>query len=309
MQTRRLVALAAALGLALTPAACSRRAAPAPTAGGQRVISLAPSLTEIVCAIGAGDLLVGRTSACDYPPGVVSRVPVVGGFGAPSLELLAAARPTLILDVSLEDETLGQKIAGLGLRRERIACSTLDDIPSAMATVGRLVGREAEALRAAERMRAGIAALRARAGGDARRPKVLVEIWCDPVTTVGRRSFLSELIRLAGGANVGDEVDKDYFQVSSEWVVSKAPDVILCLYMSRDGSARRTVRSRDGWQSIPAVRNDRICDDFDNNMILRPGPRILDSVEALRRCMAGPSAATTKPPAGEPAGPERSAAP
>ena len=290
MSRGRIALLIAALGLAAACAGCGRRAEPAPDAPGERVVSLAPSLTEIVCAIGAGDLLVGRTSACDYPSNILARVPVIGGFGTPSLELLAAARPTLILDVALGDETVGQKIASLGLRRERVRCASLDDIPEAMITVGRLVRREADALRAADRMRAEIRALRAQAAAVTRRPKVLVEIWCDPITTVGRRSFLSELISLAGGTNAGDEVDKDYFQVSSEWVVSKVPDVILCLYMSREGSARKTVRSRDGWQVVPAVRNDRIYDDFDNNMILRPGPRILDSLAALRRCIAGPGA-------------------
>ena len=90
-----------------------------------RIVSLAPSITEAVCAVGAGDLLVGRTSACNYPDEVVASVPVIGGFGTPSLELLAKARPTLVLETALADEAIGLRIDAMGLRRERIRCRGL----------------------------------------------------------------------------------------------------------------------------------------------------------------------------------------
>ena len=156
---------------------CRPSAPSVSTAGAARVVSLAPSLTEMVCALGGEDLLVGRTSACDYPTNVTGRIPVVGGFGAPSMELLIAAKPTLILDVALSDETLGRKIEAVGLRRERIECRRLDDVPHAVETVGGLLHRQAEAGRLAGAMRAQIRVLRERARTEARRPKVFVEIW------------------------------------------------------------------------------------------------------------------------------------
>lgn len=252
-----------------------------------RVVSLAPNLTEIVCAIGGGESLVGRTTACDYPSDIVRRVPAVGGFGNPSLELLLEAKPSLVLDVDLADETLANKIRNLGLRRERVACRRLDDIPSAIRAVGSAMGLDERARALAGDMEARIRQMRDEARGVTNRPRVYVEIWCDPLMTAGRSSFLSELVYLAGGTNVGDSLGKEYGQVSPEWVLAQAPDVILCLYMANDGVARRLVVRRQGWDAIPAVRNGRVFDGLDNNMILRPGPRVLGSIQALRRCIQG----------------------
>jgi len=126
-------------GLLLAPA-CRR--APETVAGapgaGPRVVSLAPNLTEIVLP-SRGRPARGRTGVCDYPP-AATNVPVVGNFGAPSMDALLRATPTLVLEVDLEDASVGALIDQLGLRRERIRCTTLDDIPPAIAAVGRLVG-------------------------------------------------------------------------------------------------------------------------------------------------------------------------
>ena len=111
------------------------------------IVSLAPSLTEMIFAIGAGDQLIGRTSACDWPV-AASKVPVVGAFGRPSLELLAAIHPDLVVDVDLADEEMGKKISALGIQRENIACKSPDDIPAALRKLGKLTGhtREADSL-------------------------------------------------------------------------------------------------------------------------------------------------------------------
>lgn len=272
--------------LSLLIAGCRLKRAEIPSGAQPRVVSLAPNLTEVICAIGAEDLLVGRTRVCDYPPSV-AKIAAIGDFGNPSLERLVAARPTLILDVALADEATGHKIRNLGLRRERVPCSKLDDIPEALEQVGRLLQRETAATNLATAMKARIRELRDQARTIAQRPTVYVEIWWDPSMTVGRGSFLSELVYLAGGKNAGDESPQEYFRVSSEWVVARNPDVVLCLYMSKDGSARQRVLSRQGWESLTAVKSGRVYDGFDNNMMLRPGPRILQSVEALRQSIAG----------------------
>ena len=284
-------------------------------AKGPRIVSLAPNLTEIVCAIGAGTTLVGRTSVCDYPPKIVKSVPVIGGFGAPSMDRLLKTRPTLILDVALEDETVANLMTQLGVRRVRVPCATLDDIPTAVLTVGRLAHFESAAQPLAERIRRKVAerraALEERKASGQTTPTVFVEIWGDPLMTVGRNSFVSELVALAGGRNLGDEVtDKDYFPVSSEWVIARNPDIILCLYMTK-GSGRTTddrqqtsetgdpkskienrkskiwirLAGRTGWAQIKAVRDGCVYGGFDNNLILRPGPRVLQGIEALQTCI------------------------
>ena len=93
------------------------------------------------------------------------------------------------------------------------------------------------------------------------------------------------MIYLAGGRNLGDDVEKDYFEVSPEWVVSRNPDIVLCFYMSKGSGARRSVLERTGWQQVNAVRSGAVFDGFDNNLILRPGPRVLEGIEALKTCI------------------------
>jgi iron complex transport system substrate-binding protein len=292
--------IALLLFITFLPAGCAPRQ-PDTAPEGDRIVSLAPSLTEMICAVSAGGALVGRTSVCDYPPEIIKSVPVIGGFGAPSLDRLLKTRPTLILDVALEDESVANLMTQLGVRRVRVPCATLDDIPTAILTVGRLAHHESTAQPLAERIRHEVserrAALKERKVSGQTTPTVFVEIWGDPLMTVGRNSFVSELVALAGGRNLGDEIiDKDYFPVSSEWVIARNPDIILCLYMEEDRGQRSEISNlkseignqiakRTGWAQIKAVRDNRVYGGFDNNLILRPGPRVLEGIEALQACI------------------------
>ncbi len=259
-----------------------------------RIVSLAPNLTEIVCAVGAGHRLAGRTSACTYPPEIVGRVPVIGGFGAPSVEAVLAARPSLVLETDLEQESVGHLIEQAGIRRIRLPCASLSDIQSAILAVGRLTDREPAGRTLAEGIRIATEARRAelearRAAGHVP-PSVFVELWDDPLITVGRGSFVSELIELAGGRNLGDEAAaRDYFPVSSEWVLARNPDVVICLHMTDGGAepagALERVTGRIGWGRVSAARTGRIYGGLDNDLILRPGPRVIEGLAALRRCL------------------------
>lgn len=278
--------------LLLAVAGCGRPTrTPARPDGPVRLVSLAPSLTEITAAIGAGDLLVGRTDVCNYPPEVVASVPVVGGFGVPSLEAIARQRATLVIDVDLEDESVGSALDRLGIARQRVPCHHLDDIAPAIRTVGRLTGRPEAAGALADDLAARIAALRAAqaTASPESRPRVFVEIWSDPIMTVGRGSFIAELVALAGGRNLGDEAATEYFTASPEWVLARNPDVILAVYMSYDHTARRRIMARPGWRSVAAVRTGRVHDGFDPDVICRPGPRVLQAAAALAEAIAPPA--------------------
>lgn len=246
-----------------------------------RVVSLAPSLTEMLYAIGAGDQLVGRTSACDWPA-EAKKVPVVGAFGRPSLEMLASLQPDLVLDADLAEQQTGNKITAMHIRRERIRCQTPNDIPAALRKLGQLTGHVRKADSLAQVITSGLDSYRKEAAAKQRKTSIYLEIWDDPFWTGGKNSFISSLISLAGGRNIGDTVDKEYFEISPEWVINENPDVIACMYMSNETPAAEKVRTRNGWNSISAVRNNRIYDHFDNNIYLRPGPRILEGIAGLK---------------------------
>ena len=258
--------------LAVTPSV------PASTNAVVRVASLAPSLTEIICAIGASDCLVGRSSACHHPADVVKRVPVAGDFGIPILEALAKCAPELVVTVDMEDQNSVQAIEHLGIRHESIPCRSLDDIPRAIRRVGQLLHREDSAEKLADEFIATLTSLRQQKPTTRRR--VFIEIWGDPLMTAGRKSFLNDLIELAGGANIAGDVARDFFQISTESVLARDPEVVILLEPGPVDISRRT-----GWAEISAVKSDRICRDLDRDLLEIPGPRVLQAVEALRQCL------------------------
>jgi len=267
-------------------AGCARNEQRAVTASVPRIVSLAPSVTEMICAIGAEKTLVGRTSACDYPPEIVKNVPVVGGFGKPALEALFRVQPTLVIDVDLEDEAIIESLKRAGIEHQRVRCSRVDDIPAAIRKVGALAGMEQPANELAERLAGKIADMRLaaqKAQATGAPPTVFAEIWSDPLMTAGSGSLIAELVTLAGGKNIADEIAKDYFHVSSEWVVARDPDIIVCF----DPADAKTVAARAGWANVKAVRTGRIYSRLDNNLIERPGPRVLEGIAVLRDCILG----------------------
>jgi len=282
----RLLPLVALLGLAAcrppTPAAPPETSAPPP-----RIISLAPSLTEILFAIGAGDCVVGRTDVCNYPP-EAKAVPVIGSFGKPSIEALAAQKPTHVFNVDLEDKSLPNLFARLGWRSERIPCSRLADIPDAILAVSSHSGHTNAAIRLADEIRAGIAARREAAIGAATPPSVLVVVWWEPLMTVGRPSFIADLVTLAGGRLITAGIERDYFTVSEEWVLRENPDVILSLGTENPGETLIRLRATTGWRALQAVKTGRVYDAFDQDIVCRPGPRILDAVDQIRAVLTVP---------------------
>jgi iron complex transport system substrate-binding protein len=249
----------------------------------QRIVSLAPSVTEIICEIGAQDVLVGRTTACDYPP-TVAHVAVVGKFGKPSSELLIAAKPTLVLYADLIEDGILRRLDELRIPCRRVPYGRLDDIPKAVVAIGECLHREGPAEQLASNLMVRIEGLKRAAPVE--RPSVFVEIWSDPLMTAGGRSFVAELVRLAGGQNIGDGVEKDYFQVSSEWVVSRSPDIILCVGMGGKSSSSRLVMERAGWKGVKAVQTGRVYDIPHGEKFTRPGPRVLDAIQELQACIS-----------------------
>ena len=276
---------AVAIALAIS-VGCARVSPPQPAADGDvRVATLAPNLTEIVYAVGAGGMLAGRTDACDYPP-ECKDVPVIGNFGRAFPEAIAATRTSLLLSVEFEDPSMNEAVERLGVRHECIPCRRLDDIVEAVRRVGELTSHTNEASALASRLEDGIAKLREESGSvpESEKPVVFIEMWDAPLITSCRDSFVSDVIALAGGRNIGDALEnKDYSTVSPEWVIERDPDVIICLSGGDDETARKRVSSRVGWSGVSAVKSGRIYAEFDMDAVCRPGPRVLDGIAEVKR--------------------------
>ena len=175
---------------------CSRSVSPSKTINGRlRIVSLAPSVTEILFALAMGDSLVGATDHCDYPPEAVS-IERVGGFGTPNVEKLLALSPDLVIAAGLEREEVAEVLRRSGIRVLDVRIRNFEELFDAIRQIGEAVDRSQQAEGVVARMRAELEAVTAQNGTTPRRqrPKVFVEIGDHPLMTAGGTSFLDDLI-------------------------------------------------------------------------------------------------------------------
>ena len=251
-----------------------------PTGG---IISLVPSATEILFALGAGDRVIGVSTACDYPPeskGVLR----VGDFAAPKIELLYELKPSLVITTDLRDNEIAQAIRGCGAKLLIVQQGTYSEVVDSIEQIGAAIGAEAQAEKITRRMRERLARS-ANVIPDDRRPTVFVELSERPLRTGGKGSFLDDIITLAGGRNIAHDIDRQWLTISPDTVVLKNPDIIIITYpVERD--ATQIVSSRIGWQNINAVKTGDVHAELVPDLILRPGPRLADGIDTLARIFA-----------------------
>ncbi len=288
----RLPLLLAALAILAGTAGCASvehgpRAHEAP----RRIVSLAPALTEILFSLGLGPRVVGVTSYCDWPP-EARALPEVGGYTNPSVEAVIALEP----DLALVSPGPGNREAALAIRRsgvrvEVVPAETLEETFRAIETVADVCGEP-------ERGRALVRSLRARIEAVAARARslppvrALLCVEVDPIVAAGRGTLPGELLELAGGQNVVRE--GRYPRLGIEGVIALAPDVILQAPMDEGGGSGRAASFWRRWPSVPAVAAGRLH-VIDPDLVLRPGPRVAEGVEALSELLHGPQRRAREP--------------
>jgi iron complex transport system substrate-binding protein len=242
----------------------------------RRIVSLNPTTTELLFALGAGDRLVGRTDACDYPP-AAARVASVGGWLPPNVEAVAARSPDLVvLYGGPTNAAAAARLRSLGIPVLVLSTDHLADVPR----VARLLGRVVDAVRAADSLaRSFEAALdRLRRSADPpRAPGVLLLAWDQPLIVLGGGSFMSELVELAGARNVFDDLPLASAPVALESVVIRDPLAIVTLGRMTAGFA-----SRPEWQAVAAVRRHRLL-TLTESAFNHPSPRAPAAITDLRR--------------------------
>ena len=250
-----------------------------------RVISLAPSNTEIVCAVGAGDRLVGVTEYCNYPP-QAREVETIGGFSNPNLELIVSLQPDLVLGARFNPLEVLSALRRLDIPVFVLAPRTLEETFTAIRQVGSLTGQAGPASRLETRMRARIEALASvvETIPEESRPRVLWGKLGTPMYTAGPGSFIDDLIRLAGGRNVAADAQTAWFQVGLETIVSRNPQIILVSSVDPDTVGRDVERLRNtpGWEEVDAIVSGRVY-HIDLDILGRPGPRLIDGLEILAK--------------------------
>jgi iron complex transport system substrate-binding protein len=247
-----------------------------------RVVSLVPSVTELIYALGGQARLVGRTDFCDYPPEARDK-PSVGGMVAPSLESIVALKADLVIgtpDGSLEDTF--RQLRRLGLPTYLVRVNRVSEVMDLVARVGELTGRQEAVGPLVARLEGAIARVRARVQPYPA-PRVLYVLWPDPLIVPARHALVTELIGIAGGRSVTSAEGDPYPRYSLEAAVAAAPEVIiLASHGSRSGPVVR--EKWDRLASLPAIRSGRLY-AVSGDLLHRYGPRMIDGLNELARAI------------------------
>jgi iron complex transport system substrate-binding protein len=237
----------------------------------QRIVSLAPSNTEILFALGLGEKVVGVTDWCDYPPEALDKEKV-GSFDTPDTEKIVALTPDLILVAYGTTMDVINSLIESGLTVFGIKTTDLDDVLNDIRTVGNITGKKAEANALTSEMESRIQAVTDETSELEERPRVFYIVWHDPLWTAGSETFIHELIEKGGGVNICQNIT-GYTTISIEEVVARNPEVIITSEWSFEWAQNVT-----SLNSTDARQNGRIYQG-DDDLVQRPGPRLVDGLE------------------------------
>jgi iron complex transport system substrate-binding protein len=245
-----------------------------------RVVSLAPSVTEMLFAIGAGEQVVGVTSFCDYPAEARAKPKVGGSF--PNLEVVLSLKPTLVVAPRdfIRPDMVG-KLEQLKIALFILDANTIEDVVRHIQTIGRMLGRTEKADAVAADLRRRVTEIKTRTA-DAVRPRVFYVLNSDPLMTAGPGSFIHQLIDLAGGANVAAGSPVSYPRLSLEEVIKQDPQVILFPVGDEEGIPDQEQQRWLRWTTLSAVRQNRFV-RIPSVLLDRPGPRVVEGLELLAR--------------------------
>ncbi|MBF8259765.1 MAG: Fe/B12 periplasmic-binding protein [Actinobacteria bacterium] len=246
-----------------------------------RVVSMAPSLTEMVFLLGQERKIVGVTRYCNHPP-QAKTLPKMGGIADPDIERIVAASPDLVLCTT--DGNPREKVKALeelGIPCFAVAPQDLAGIYAAVERIGALLGVPERAKREADALRAR--AKRAARGKRGPAPRVLFVVSTSPIIAAGRETFMDELISLAGGTNAVASFSGRYPRLSVEGLISILPDIVFVAAME---GVEKFPDEVTRWKEVPAFR-DREVFSLDGDLVTRPGPRMVAALEEISRALDG----------------------
>ena len=247
-----------------------------------RVVSISPSTTEALFAIGAGEHVVGRSRYCDYPP-EVEKLPQIGGYVDPSYEAILALRPDLVTGARGPSGTaMSDRLDARGIGTFFPQTESFAQIDAMILGLGDRTGRAAQAKRVVAALDAHIEAIEKAVAGRPR-VRVLLVFGLEPLSVAGPQGFPDEMIRRAGGTNAVTE-GGGYPPIGVERVMTLDPDVVVNAAMAEHRGVERLNGDTPGWAHVRAVKENRVVAIADESL-LRPGPRIADGLATLAHAL------------------------
>jgi len=245
-----------------------------------RIISLAPSNTEILFALNLGDSIIGVTDYCDYPEAAANKTRVAG-YSTPDLEKLVSMQPDLIVAESIHEKTVLPALERLGFTVYVSAAYKIETILNDISMLGRITGQTSQANKLIAGMNMKINGVVNKTYGlsDKARPRVLYLNWNNPMWTMGANTYINDIINKAGGVNIYEKDFEKSRAVSLESIITKNPQVIFISGMGTTGDVvYKAVKDEVRLYAVEASINNHIYKIGDANLIERPGPRIVDGL-------------------------------
>ena len=252
----------------------------------QRIVSLAPSNTEILFGVGAGSQVVGRDTLSDFPEEAKALTDIGSTFDALNTEKIVSLKPDLVLAAEINTPEQVKQLESLGLTVYYLKNpSTLEGMYKNLEIVGQMTGHDKETATLIESLKKRVAAVDEKIAPISSRPNVFYELDAtDPAKpfTAGKGTFITQLIERAGGHNIAADLD-GYPQMSLEQVVAANPAFII-LGDARYGVTPESIAKRPGWGNLDAVKNGKVL-PFNDDLVSRPGPRLVDALEQLAKLL------------------------
>jgi len=248
----------------------------------QRIVSLAPNITEILFGLGLGDKVVAVSNNCDYPPKALDK-PKIGVFFKPGTEAILSYKPDLVITLWFaEQKAVANSVSRLGIDTVTIKLETIDELIPAIKKIGKAAGRPQKAENLAQKINNEIQGVSQKYQGD-KKPKVLWLVQNEPVRVAGRKTFINEIIELAGGQNAVVPTPMQYPQLGSENILTCGAEVIIHSAMNKDNMEKEKQDAAKIWSKfpqLPAVKENRIY-VIDPDTTLRLGPRMPQGIEMI----------------------------
>ncbi|MFH1758716.1 MAG: cobalamin-binding protein [Pseudomonadota bacterium] len=249
----------------------------------QRIVSVAPSVTETLFALGLGDRLVGVSSYCQFPPEALKKEKV-GGYINPSLEKIVALRPDLVIGIAEGDlKTFVDRLAKLKIPVYITNPQNVSGVITSMQHIGKVTSSARSAQRVTQAIKKRVQAIQTKVQGRLH-PRVLHVLNFEPLISAGKGTFVDDLIRLGGGRNIAETAQGKYPRFSLEEVLAVDPEVIILASMRSDDPLTEQRQWWERWKNITAVRQGRIH-VLNSDLIHRPSPRIVDGLEQVARAI------------------------
>jgi ABC-type Fe3+-hydroxamate transport system substrate-binding protein len=243
-----------------------------------RVVCLVPSITDTVFALGSGDDVVAVSDYTTYPPAALKK-PSIGGLVKPSIETILSFHPDLVLGTSIPGATeTATQLQTVGVPVYLVDPHGLSGILRSVGSVGEALNRVPQATALNDSLSKRIEAVKARSAGKPA-PRVLVPVWYDPIITIGKNAFISEIVETAGARSVTDDLQPDWPEVSMETVITRAPEALVLI---RGGKISvEMLQKRPGWSSLPAIQAGKVY--YVDSGIQEPSPVAIDALEEIAR--------------------------